>query len=76
VHWPTAGAFFKERSNLAMSAQHAAVPAIMDGLRKRSLEHSVHGVKRQQAFGVARFRTVVPLLMNARAIAQKIAIGC
>src|SRR5262249_49013330 len=46
---------------------------IEDGLHKRTLQHRILGIEGQKALGVARFGAVVPLLMDARAIAQEVA---
>src|SRR5262245_28334403 len=59
--------FLKERANLAMSPEYTGLAVIEDGLDKGSLQYCFLGIKRQQAFGIERFRTVMPFLMNARA---------
>src|SRR5262249_61177806 len=59
-----------------MSPEYPAVAVIEDGPDKGSLQHCFLGIKRQQAFGIERFRTVMPLLMNARAIAQEHIVRC
>src|SRR5262249_51143834 len=68
---PATRTFLKERANLAMSPEYTALAVIEDGLDKGSLQRCFLGIKRQQAFGIERFRTVMPLLMNASAIAQE-----
>src|SRR5262249_23394772 len=73
---PATRTFLKERANIAMSPEYTALAVIEDGLDKGSLQHRFLGIKRQQAFGIERFRTVMPLLMNARAIAQEHTVRC
>jgi hypothetical protein len=59
-----------------MSPEYTALAVIEDGLDKGSLQHCFLGIKRQQGFGIEGFRTVMPLLMDARAIAQEHTVGC